>query len=349
MNRRVSPLAIAFAVAALASTARAQDVIHLNEIYAWHFGTDDQEFVELIGTPGMSLDYLMVLVVEGEGGLAGTLDRAWPLTGYSMPADGYFVLGCDLVANLDLSVGADSTLENGTETIYLIDAVDQNGVIAMTARLGTSLALSSSTTRIPNLVAVLDLVAIVDDNYPASDRVYDGAMPLGPDGFYFPAGVFRGTDAPQPWCVSTWLDYDDEANLAMPRTPGAVNGECGGATCAWYCGTGVNLDTFTVSSGLVLGGTFVGTIAFPAPNVGAVLAGYIDSLTFPIWGQEGLVHVGTVEALGLPVKVGGSPVAITWQAPNDVVYFGKHLFVQAAGFGGGAINLTCAYDCTIGY
>jgi len=66
--------ALSFAFALLAGSASAQ--VHFNELYVDHTSTDDQEFIELIGTPLMSLDYHLVCVVEGEGSGAGTLDRA---------------------------------------------------------------------------------------------------------------------------------------------------------------------------------------------------------------------------------------------------------------------------------
>ena len=52
--------------------------------------------------------------------------------------------------------------------------------------------------------------------------IYDGAQVIGPDGTFFPAGLFRGNDAPNGWCTDTFLDF----NLAGDRTPGAMNIAC---------------------------------------------------------------------------------------------------------------------------
>ena len=224
MSRSFTGSAAALAIFTLAATAHAQDVINLNEIYASHAGTDDQEFVELQGTPGMSLDYKMVLIVEGDSTGAGTLDRAWALTG-AMPVDGYFVLGVDLVPNLDLNIGTDNAIENGTETFYLVDAVDQAGVDAVTALLGTNVDLGGGVTSIPTVATIIDIIGMIDGGYPATDQIYDGADMRGPDGTYFPPGIFRGADYPNDWC-DTWLDYDDDANLDRPRTPGTANSTC---------------------------------------------------------------------------------------------------------------------------
>jgi hypothetical protein len=122
------------------------------------------------------------------------------------------------------------------------------------------------------------------------------------------------------------------------------------ASCAFYCGSSINLAGYTVSGDFVLGGTFVGTVTVVAPNIGAVVAGYLGQLTFPIWGQEGLVHVGTPEVMGLPSAITGGPGAavITWYVVANTAYAGFHVYTQAAGFGG-FIQLYCAYDCTVGY
>jgi hypothetical protein len=120
------------------------------------------------------------------------------------------------------------------------------------------------------------------------------------------------------------------------------------ASCTPYCGSGVNLDTYTIAAPFVIGGTFQGTVGFPAPNVGAVIAGYLGCAVFPIWGQEALLDIGTPEVMGLPSGIGISPVSITWGVPNDPAYAGYDVYTQAAGFGGGAINLTCAFACGVG-
>jgi subtilisin family serine protease len=123
----------------------------------------------------------------------------------------------------------------------------------------------------------------------------------------------------------------------------------GRAACRWYCGSATNLDTFVVSAPFVIGSRFQGTITYLAPNFGVVVAGYLGPLTFPMWGQEGLVNVGTAEVLGFPSDLFSNPAVVTWSVPHEPSYVGYHLYTQAAAIGGGAINLTCAYDCTVGY
>ena len=121
------------------------------------------------------------------------------------------------------------------------------------------------------------------------------------------------------------------------------------APCQWYCGSEVDRNRYIISSGLVLGGTFVGSVGFSSPQVGALIAGYASPLTFPFLGQEGLVDATQPELMGFPAGFGAGHTTITLAVPNDPSLVGIHLYTQAATFGGGWISLTCAYDCTAGY
>ena len=120
------------------------------------------------------------------------------------------------------------------------------------------------------------------------------------------------------------------------------------ADCTWYCGSGTNSDFFTTyvvrnPEGIA----WQCSMAVSAPHVGALVAGYLGQLVFPIWGQEGLVDITKPEVMGMPSGF-GSTVQITWPVPPNLRYVGYHVFLQSAAFGGG-IELSCAYDCTVGY
>jgi len=206
------------AVAALASAASAQPV--MNEIYASHTGTDDAEFIELLGTPGASLDGFAILVVEGEQGSAiGTVDRVYDLTGNVIPGDGYFVLGTSGTANVDFNIGNDNALENGTETFALLQYTSLPSV-------GTDLDTNDDgimETPFSTYGSLLEAVGIIED---VADITYGGAPRFGPDGSFFPAGIFRPGDAPNSFSASTFLDFGDpdgsEGDDNSP-TPGGMN------------------------------------------------------------------------------------------------------------------------------
>ncbi|MFQ5490521.1 MAG: PEP-CTERM sorting domain-containing protein [Phycisphaerae bacterium] len=219
MQRTILGIALALMLLAVPASAATW----LNEIYASHSGTDDQEFIELIGDPGLFGD-LSVVVIEGDSSSStgmGIVDRVWDLSAETMPTDGYFVLGDTAVANVDFVLGASNTIENGSETFLLIqgnlltvgDDIDANndGIIE---------------APFDNPGTILDSIGLIDGGYTGggagSDNVYYGAGTAGPDGSFLPAGIFRTSDFPNPW-DPTFLDFSDTANLDRTRTPGGQN------------------------------------------------------------------------------------------------------------------------------
>ncbi len=197
--------------------------LQVNEIYASHAGTDNREFIELTGPPGEPLDGHMVLIVEGDGTSAGTLDRVWDLTGFSYPGSGIFVLGdAGVVPPPDFVLGTSDTIENGTETIYLIEAGQPSVVLAA---LGTNVVLSGSATMIPTWGDIIDHFALVDGGYPATDTVYDEAPVFGPDGTFLPSGIYRCSDETFDWAPA-FLDFDPGVPGPHPASPGNANQSC---------------------------------------------------------------------------------------------------------------------------
>lgn len=211
----------------LAGTGFAQ--LALNEIYISHSGLDDQEYVEIVGPAGTSLANHAILVVESDAGTAlGTLDRFYDLSAGVIPGDGYFVAGVTAVANLDLNIGTDNQLENSSATYYLIEAPTAMDLINISAMVGMDVSSGVGTTVIPSMATVLDNVMVFDGG--AGDTAFDGAPTVGPDGPFLPAGIFRGSDFPQPWCNVAFLDFDDVSNTSEMRTPGAANTVCPGGS-----------------------------------------------------------------------------------------------------------------------
>jgi hypothetical protein len=123
---------------ALLGAAPASAVPLLSEVYYDAVGVDDgQSFVELYGTPGSSLDGL---VIEGVNGTGGTVTHTLPLSGV-FGADGLFVLAdrtsagttqvsdADLLLDFDFQNGPDSVLLRGVSGV--LDALGY-GVFAVT-------------------------------------------------------------------------------------------------------------------------------------------------------------------------------------------------------------------------
>ena len=264
---------------ALGTLASAQTVF-FNELYISHTGTDTEEFIELVGPPGLSLDGFMVLEVEGQVPVNGILDRAYDLTGYSIPSSGYFVLGNTSVSP-DYGTGTQDSFENGTETFYVVETLNTSNI---TSLLGMNVDPDGDlVTEIPNLATIHDLIAMTDD--PA-DPNYDGAQVLGPDGSFFPAGIYRGGDYPGAWCAD-FLDFF----LGGDRTPGAANQSClGGGGPSSYCGAG-NANSVSANGATL---TYTG---------GAYGTGVADFTVTDVPNPPGLLYAGPNQA-SLPFGCG---------------------------------------------
>jgi hypothetical protein len=256
--------------------------LHLNEIYASHDGTDDKEFIELSGPPAMSLTGFAILIVEGQGGGAGTLDRIVDLTGQTIPGSGYFVMGSALVPNVNMIIGTTNIIENGTETFYLIRTADLTPVNAL---LGMSVDPQGDGITVLSCIVnqIVETVAMTDGT--VGDRVYDNAEnnTLGPDGANFPAGIYREQDFPGPWCGS-FLDFNSGPNTTQPRTPGTANGPCPMAVARCGCVQGVSYCTGKVNS-------CGGTPAISSSGAASMIAtsGYTISATGARPAKLGLV------------------------------------------------------------
>lgn len=242
------------------------DIVNFNEIYISHDGVDNLEFIELKGVPGTSLNGIMVLVVEGEGAAAGTLDRAWDLSGLFVPASGYFVLGDNLVTPNNFPIGVSDRLENGTETFYLVSTTNPAGV---TALLNTQLDPDGDgITKIRcHVDRIIETVGVWDGG--VGERVYDRARlnTLGPDGTFMPAGIYRGLDFPNPWCAA-FLDFFPLVNTTQPRTPGAPNGPCPTPTVPCVCANQLpSAPTTYCTAGVTTNGCVATLSATGNPNI----------------------------------------------------------------------------------
>jgi hypothetical protein len=107
----------------LAPATMGGGVVVINEVDADQAGPDAQEFVELYGTPNMSLNGYTIVFFNGNNSLAYS---AFDLDGFSLDANGFFVIGNPTVPNVDLTFdpGASGLLQNGADAValYLADA-----------------------------------------------------------------------------------------------------------------------------------------------------------------------------------------------------------------------------------
>jgi hypothetical protein len=208
-----------------------------NEIYGSMSGTDTYEYIELVGTPGASLDNWFVVILDSDGLASGTVDRVWDLSGHTVPGDGYFLLSSINVPGMDYDLdqgphapfGDANHLENGSNTYYLLNITDPAAVSDLNSYWNTNTdADYDGITAIGTdpRMTIHESLTIWEGNYNTGnlDTALDCAATVGPDlaGPWTPAGVFRPGDYPNDWCSDTWLDFSNPPGVI--NTPGAANG-----------------------------------------------------------------------------------------------------------------------------
>lgn len=139
-------------------------------------GTDDgYEFIELRGTPGESLGSYTIVIIEGDGTAAGTIDQAIALTGQSVGSNGFFLLRDSSSTTLTPAVPAatnvfvatalagSTDIENGSNTYLLVTGfsgstttdldADDNGTLDSTpwASVASAVSLIENDTPGPNI------------------------------------------------------------------------------------------------------------------------------------------------------------------------------------------------------
>lgn len=188
----------------------------INEFVCNHVDTDQFEFVEIFGLPGMDYSTLTILEIEGDGPVAGLIDGIFPVG--TTDADGFWTTG--FMSNI---------IENGTLTLLLVEN--------FSGSLGDDLDLDND-----GVLDVTPFTAIVDDvavtKGAALDRTYSSVTLFTYyDGFeYAPGGASRIPNGTDTGTIGDWMrnDFDGDGLpdfLGTPiigealNTPGAVNEE----------------------------------------------------------------------------------------------------------------------------
>ena len=187
----------------------------INEIRVDQGGGDDDEYFELFGTSGESLNGLTYLVIgDGTGG-SGTIEAVVDLTGNSVPMDGYFVAAeaSFTLATADLTTTLN--FENSDNVTHLL-------VMGFSGSNGDDLdtnddCILDSTP----WASIVDGVALIEEaNPPGGTECHYGtalSLPIvGPDGSFVPGHVGRDPDGTGPWIIG---DFDPTAGTDTPGGP----------------------------------------------------------------------------------------------------------------------------------
>jgi hypothetical protein len=196
-------------------------VASINEIRTGQPGPDLDEYFELKGVPGTSLDGVWYLVIGDDDGAVppegnGTIEAAIDLSGLVIPEDGFLVvaegafsLGTpDFVTNLNF--------EDNDNVTHLL-------VMNFTGSVGQDLDTNDDgtldLTPWSEILSGIGLMAVLNPDGVVGNFVYTPTL-VGPDGPTAPAHAYLCADGPE------WA-FGPADPLAGEDTAGAANPECG--------------------------------------------------------------------------------------------------------------------------
>ena len=291
------PLALLMGMLPQAGAATTGDPVLLNELLVSHTGVDTTEFVELYGVPGTPLSGLSLVTVEGDGTLAGTIDKRVDFpAGARLGGNGFYLvgnptgLGTNYHVTPDLAWGENS-LENGSQTLALV---------------GTA-GLGDVGSRVTGTEDVHDAVGLTDTG--PTDGWFWSAPVFGPDDGFLPAGGRRVVDGTDTDTVEDWAFADDL--LGPSNTPTAATPY--NAPPAAECGQPLTTDEGTAASRSVAAtdpdGRVVSFSATSSPDPGTITVSGI--VAAPSAGETANAQVD----VGASTPSGSYAVTVT--AGND--------------------------------
>ncbi len=210
-------LLLAVGLAAFAGGAWAQ--FQVTEVRTDMTSTDTDEYFEISGTPGASLDgYTYIIIGDGTTS-CGTVENVTSLTGYSIQADGFFCAAKTYAGHVLTGYDAEfSTMnfENSDNVTHLLVAgwTGTNGMDLDTNDDGTLDA--TPWTSIVDGVALVTPAVI--NCAGGVEYTYYPSATVGPDGAYVPGHVYRCSDT-GAWVIGQFaINIDD--------SPGTTNPTC---------------------------------------------------------------------------------------------------------------------------
>lgn len=206
------------------SASCARGVVSFNEIRIDQTGTDNDEWVEMMGTPGLSLADLTLIVI-GDGGttLSGTIEAVVSLAGQVIPTDGHFSMSettfTQGIANIDYVLAGANPLnfENSDNVTFML----VRGFTGANAQdLDTD---NNGTLDATPWTEVVDSIALILTTTlpPVATEWYYGPNTIGPDGTFVPGHVWRCED------TGCWNIGPFDIVAAHDDTPGVANWTCG--------------------------------------------------------------------------------------------------------------------------
>jgi hypothetical protein len=180
----------------------------INEARLNQPGADDDEYFELTGTAGESLDGLTFVVIgDGSAGY-GVIEEVVSLDGFIINAYGFFLCG-----EPTMTIGVP---DYAYELNFESDQTTHLLVSGFTGALDDDLDLEDDgILDVEPWDTILDCVAYIGPDPSAGDLVYCDTQ-VGPDGDYTPGQAYRCPDSSGDWFVGTF-------ELSVLDTPGTPN------------------------------------------------------------------------------------------------------------------------------
>lgn len=211
---------LALAGSAILAAPNAAHAQQINELRIDQPGGDNDEYLELIGTPGEVLRGVTWVVIGDDANVAlasGVVEAAIDLSGLAFDTKGFLV-----VAEATFSLGAvnaqaELNFENSDNVTHLL-VRDFTGAIGDDLDFDDDGQLDATPWS-----TELDRIALVEQpNPPTSTELHYGPPQIGPDGRFVPGHIFRCPDG-GTWTVGAFaLGADDtpgEANACREARP----------------------------------------------------------------------------------------------------------------------------------
>jgi len=157
----------------------------ISEIRIDQPSSDNDEYFELSGSAGTSLNGLTYLVI-GDGAGSGTIEAVVDLTGQSIDANGFFVAAESTFTLGTANLVTSLNFENSDNVTHLL-------VEGFTGANGDDLDTNDDgTLDVTPWSNVVDQIGLVEEaNPPANTEFVYGTALIGPSGTFVPAHVFR--------------------------------------------------------------------------------------------------------------------------------------------------------------
>jgi len=186
--------------------------VMLNELRANQAGTDTDEYFELIGEPGTSLDGLTLIAIGDNSSASpnGIIEEAVDLTGYAINASGFFVVGEPEMLLGTPDYAYELNFESQDQVTFMLVS-GFTGVLDQDLDVDDDGVLDDMPWD-----AAIDCVAFVEVPDKDSEHIYCTTT-VGPDGIFAPGGARKCPDTDGDWYDNGFFATD------FVDTPGGPN------------------------------------------------------------------------------------------------------------------------------